>query len=637
MKRRRFAQAGASLALGSAAAIVLAGSSVAYGGSTAPLGPAPPACTINYYPGSNCLVQTRLGTFHLSTTVARPGQLVTGTISPGCVIGYGNNAPCPVSWTVDGLTTLGRVVSGCKTHDYTCSVRVPENARGTKGYVVVFVGITNAQGTGYSSDYTAVIGKGPAVIEGRLLDKQDVGLSGVRVDLQGSSGDYVTQTSAGGSYAVEVKPGSYRVTPRLSNPRPSKFAPQSAERSVEAGGTAHADFSADLPALSVADVSAGSAPLAVDVQVAFDDVATDASGCDPNASYSFRDAALASAVSLGRCHYRLTFAAPGSGIYHVVLTATSQAGEQVTASTDQSGNTIDGQFPVIIDSCSRPTQAIPDVAALNNANDPSCDVAVGSWDADAPDLAQQVLSDSLRVPSLELTPTAVEMVDPTDWSKRDLIIVARPDTGWLPTGDNEPTGDLPTGNGDAVALAHRVYPVQSLPKDWDGEDSKLTAAELQAAPPATVISAHGAWYTPNGLIRVPTGDEITMFVPIGATMGGQLGVHVDTGHIVGTDNMYMHTYTAGQLMPNFTFIHYGGADEPQGAHVVSPANPTTLEAVVRPGEGAVWLGSCASVFAPAGQSAAQALTDLPIHAPGTGTVTGSAAASIDAHGVLHAG
>ena len=101
--------------------------------------------------------------------------------------------------------------------------------------------------------------------------------------------------------------------------------------------------------------------------------------------------------------------------------------------------------------------------------------------------------------------------------------------------------------------------------DWNGAGSKLSAAQLRATPPATVISAHGAWMTPNGLIRVPVGDKISMYVPIGTLMGNDLGDDVDTGHIVGKDKMFLHTYAAGQLMPDFTFLHFEGVQVPMSS------------------------------------------------------------------------
>ncbi len=273
--------------------LLLAGASSALGAASPPfaLDTPPAACTVNYMPGSGCLVQTRLGTFSLSTHVARPGETVTGTISPGCVIGYGNNSPCPMNWKGYGLTELGKIVSGCSEHEYSCTVKIPEGASSTSAYDVVFIGITNAQGEGYSSDYIAIIGKDKAVIEGKILDNESQGLADAKVDAQGDGGHYSVETGANGSYVIEVKAGSYRVTPSVATPKPPRFTPAGAERTVQAGDTVHADFAVDLPSLSVTDVSPGSTPLDVDVGFALRRRRDRASGCDPKATYSFTDPA----------------------------------------------------------------------------------------------------------------------------------------------------------------------------------------------------------------------------------------------------------------------------------------------------------------------------------------------------------
>jgi hypothetical protein len=624
---------GLAIGVACAAALLIASASSARG--VAPplsLDIPPAACTVNYAPGSDCLVQTRLGNFSLSTHVVQPGETLTGTISPGCVIGYGNNSPCPNGWKGYGLPELGTIVSGCGVHDYSCTVRIPKDAPSSSAYDVVFIGITNAQGTGYSSDYVAVIGKDKAVIEGKISDKQSQGLAGVQVDAQGGGGHYAVQTSANGGYVIEVKAGSYRVTPKLAAPKPPGFTPASAERTVRAGETVHADFAADLPSLSVTDVSPGSSPLDVAVKVAFADAGTDASGCDPKAAYAFTDPAVVASTKVGVCRYQLTFAQPGTGIYRVALTATTPAGEQVKVSVDQFGNKVDGLIPVIIDSCKRPTQDVPDVSGLVNSQGTTCDVSAGSWDADAADIPPAVVTYVENLRGLEVVPAPVATIDPSDWSGRALVVVEAPHTGWLPTGDAGSNGQI-TGPGGAVGLFHEIYPAD-VPDEWNGDGGNLSAAQLKAVPPATVISAHGAWLTPNGLIRVPAGDTITMYVPIGTAMDNGLGLHVDTGHIVGKDKMYLHTYTAGQLIPDFTFVHYGGHEgEVQGAHVTGVTTPANLDTLVRPGEGAIWLASCANVYAPVGETEEQALANLPIYTPGAPGPTASA--TVDDNGVLH--
>ena len=485
---------GAAIGVLCGAALLLVGASSALGGAAPPYLDVPPAaCTVNYAPGSGCLVQTRLGTFSLSTHVARPGETVTGTISPGCVIGYGNNSPCPMAWKGYGLPELGKVVSGCGEHEYSCTVKIPEGATSSSGWDVVFIGITNAQGTGYSSDYIAIIGKDKAVIEGKILDNESQGVAAAKVDAQGDGGHYSVQTAANGSYVIEVKAGSYHVSPSLATPEAPQFTPASVQRTVQTGDTVHADFAVDLPSLSVTDVSPGSTPLDVDVKFALADAGTDASGCDPKATYSFTDPASVIATSLGDCRYQLTFAQPGSGIYRVAFTATTPTGETVKVSVDQFGDKVDGFIPVIIDSCSRPVQDVPDVDSLENTEGSagsSCDVTAGSWDIDAADIPTAVVADVEKQRGLFVAPVPVATIDASDWSGRGLVVAEAPNTGWLPTGIAETWGGQISGPGGTVALVHQIYPSKVIDA-WDGAGHKLSAAQLQATPPATVISAHG--------------------------------------------------------------------------------------------------------------------------------------------------
>jgi hypothetical protein len=64
----------------------------------------------------------------------------------------------------------------------------------------------------------------------------------------------------------------------------------------------------------------------------------------------------------------------------------------------------------------------------------------------------------------------------------------------------------------------------------------------------------------------------------------------------GDDTKYLHVYTAGQLMPDFTFVHYDGDD--QGKHVVNPTSPIALNELIRPGEGRVSIAACAELVIP---------------------------------------
>jgi hypothetical protein len=262
---------------------------------------------------------------------------------------------------------------------------------------------------------------------------------------------------------------------------------------------------------------------------------------------------------------------------------------------------------------------VADVDALLNPDDATCDVMVGGWDTDTPDLPTTVTTDIEETTNLAIDPIPVGTVDPSDWPSRGLAVDKDPYTGWQPTGSR-----------DDVALVSEIHPDPYVPEAWPGDGSELTQAQLQSAPPATVISAHGGWYTPNGLIRVPAGDEITTYVPIGTAMDNVLGEHVDSGHIFPRDREFQHTYTAGELMPNFTFLHFGGrAGEIQGAHVVGVTAPTNLASLVRANEGTIWVAACAAVYAPVGQTADQALANVPVYTPGSAAATGSAKVSVN--------
>ncbi len=146
-----------------------------------------------------------------------------------------------------------------------------------------------------------------------------------------------------------------------------------------------------------------------------------------------------------------------------------------------------------------------------------------------------------------------------------------------------------------------------------------------------MIAAHGGWYPPNGLVRVPAGDQITTYVPISTAMGNDLGQDIDSDNIHDDDLKYVHVYTAGQLIPNFTLAHL---EEQTGKHVVNPKSPTTLNALLQPNEGAVWIAACETLFLPQGETLGQALAKLPIHSPGAGQTDGTTPATITAQGQL---
>jgi hypothetical protein len=63
-------------------------------------------------------------------------------------------------------------------------------------------------------------------------------------------------------------------------------------------------------------------------------------------------------------------------------------------------------------------------------------------------------------------------------------------------------------------------------------------------------------------------------------------------------------------MPDFTFAHFAGSD--QGEHVVNPTNPITINDLIRPGEGRISIGACATLFIPAGATLTEAFSLVPV-------------------------
>jgi hypothetical protein len=394
--------------------------------------------------------------------------------------------------------------------------------------------------------------------------------------------------------------------------------------------------------LSVADVARGSRALSVDVRVKLRDSSTNASGCDPKASYRFSDPALLSVKTLDPCSFELTFDTPGTGIYHVDLRATDSGGPEIPVSVDQYGAKVDGQFTLIIDSCDQPENDVGDVDALLDSDDPICDVAVGRWDKDASDLPAKVLAGIEKSSTLAIDPIPVDSVDQSDWAGRGAITSSSDksvDTGWVPTGTSEPPelqNAIVPASGDVSADALvQLVTIPPLPLSWNGWDysgHNIGGAKIDPndASKNIVISAHGYWYTPNGLVRVPKGDKVRTFVPMGTVMLGGLGLDIDTGHITGNDFKYEHVYTAGELMPNFTFVHLGSNE--QGKHGINPTNPTTLANLIHSNQGTIDIAACAQLLIPTGATLAQALSKVPNQTAGYGGDTGYSRVTIDAEG-----
>lgn len=125
-----------------------------------------------------------------------------------CTIGYGNDAPCPINW--NELLAIGKRKSGCNQKDGWCTVKIPKTAPQTK-YTVVEVGITSAQGTGYSRDYYAIISGDYFQLAGHVTDENAKPVHGVWVQISGPA-DASKRTDASGGYSALLEKGQYVVT-----------------------------------------------------------------------------------------------------------------------------------------------------------------------------------------------------------------------------------------------------------------------------------------------------------------------------------------------------------------------------------------------------------------------------------------
>jgi hypothetical protein len=113
------------------------------------------------------------------------------------------------------MLDAGKRMSGCRERDATCTVTVPRRAP-SSAYYVINVGITSDQGTGYSSDYYAVVGRDQAVITGAIRNTERQPLGGAEVAMFGAgrrAENYMAESGPDGVYAADVKAGGYRVRP----------------------------------------------------------------------------------------------------------------------------------------------------------------------------------------------------------------------------------------------------------------------------------------------------------------------------------------------------------------------------------------------------------------------------------------
>lgn len=191
------------------------------GSETDNFGPTPMDCGAlgRDYTDPTCLTQTRNGTFSLSPHTVHAGGKLSGSIGNRCVIGYGNDSPCPIGW--EEMLSIGKRASGCGSDDSSCTVRIPKLAP-TSRWRIVTVGITSAQGTGISKDYFATIGKGKKLLAGHVKDEHLKPVRNVKVVITGGGKREVRKTDRTGYYSAVLKAGRYRVTAEREGLKPVK-------------------------------------------------------------------------------------------------------------------------------------------------------------------------------------------------------------------------------------------------------------------------------------------------------------------------------------------------------------------------------------------------------------------------------
>jgi hypothetical protein len=247
--------------------------------------------------------------------------------------------------------------------------------------------------------------------------------------------------------------------------------------------------------------------------------------CDNSANYVFRDSHLLSATQDGNCEVDLRFKKPYTGIYRISLSTTNRGGLEKNLQSDEYGRPAHGIFTLVIDSCANPYQFnspyVPGLVEIVDPSVPTCEVVDSKWDADVKSVRTTVIRDVEHQKDLQISGISPYKIDSSDYpSLKDLSLV------YLPTGPLVvPDETLPTSylsSYDTVALAQK-WSFSDVPSTWAGDDTQLTETELNERPKSHPLSAHGAWYTGNGLVRIPPGTSLTTFVPIGTSMSGWLG------------------------------------------------------------------------------------------------------------------
>jgi hypothetical protein len=151
----------------------------------------------------NYNLQSRCMSMKVAGHIVFPGDKVTAHTGSGIC----GAAPKDIGWTWS--VGPGPGVKGCGTNATTCSFKA---GTPTTGFTTICISGTSSAGPWGSCDYYGVPGKGVGIIDGTITDKDGGPVAGATVTAYGKNSAWTT-TGSDGYYAMQVKPGSYRVLP----------------------------------------------------------------------------------------------------------------------------------------------------------------------------------------------------------------------------------------------------------------------------------------------------------------------------------------------------------------------------------------------------------------------------------------
>ncbi|MFZ2057169.1 MAG: carboxypeptidase-like regulatory domain-containing protein [Acidimicrobiales bacterium] len=172
------------------------------------------------------------GIFKLTGPAPLQTKVAVACGDAGCVYNH-------LDWASSYGGGVSDAVNGtCQSNTTVCNVSVPP---GLQSWTPVFVRQNNNPAILYLLWNS---GKPGAVISGYVLDKTQQAVQGATVSAQGAGGGSSPVDPTTGLYAINVKAGDYNVAPSggPSGIEPPRFDPESLHLSVQAGATAHADF-----------------------------------------------------------------------------------------------------------------------------------------------------------------------------------------------------------------------------------------------------------------------------------------------------------------------------------------------------------------------------------------------------------